>query len=231
MIPWLPPDTPRFPPTHTALKDPNGLLAAGGALTPAWLLLAYRHGIFPWFDEEDVILWWSPAPRMVLLPARVHISRSLRKAMRKDAFEVRFDTAFKEVIGHCASLRKASGTWILPSMQQAYCTLHALGYAHSVEIWLAGELVGGLYGVCIGGQFFGESMFSLHPNASKVALVALARHAEAWGIQAIDCQMHTDHLASMGAELYDRQAFEAMLKACDLDTKADWRLRPELMHV
>ncbi len=231
MIPWLSSDTPHFPSTQHALDDPNGLLAAGGSLSPEWLLCAYRQGIFPWFDEEGLILWWSPAPRMVLIPEKIHLSRSLRKTIRRGQFTIRFDTAFEEVIAQCANLRKEDGTWILPSMQSAYCVMHQLGYAHSVEVWEQGSLVGGLYGLCIGSQFFGESMFSTKPNASKVALIALAKHADLWGIRAIDCQMHTDHLASMGAQLFDRPEFEAMLKGCDCPSAADWRFRPELMHV
>ncbi len=230
MIPWLTPDTPHFPPTDTALEDPNGLLAAGGALTPEWLLAAYRRGIFPWFDDEELILWWSPAPRMILLPEHLHVSRSLRKVLRQGRFDISFNRDFSSVIGSCAALREDTGTWILPSMQSAYSRLHQLGFAHSVEVRQSGELVGGLYGVCLGAQFFGESMFSRVPNASKVALVALARHALAWGIKAIDCQMHTEHLATMGASLYDRAQFESMLEGCDVTTGADWQYRPELMH-
>lgn len=229
MIPWLPPAPPLFPDTRRALADPNGLLAAGGSLTVDWLLAAYRRGIFPWFNQGDPILWWSPAPRMVLRPSEVHVSRSLRKSINKRDLRISFDRAFAQVISHCSSAR--SETWIVPEMQSAYLALHRAGFAHSVEIWRDDSLVGGLYGVCLGRQFFGESMFSLQTDASKIALVALARHCQQWQINAIDCQMHTPHLASLGARLYERPDFEAMLEACDQTSEADWVFRPEWMYV
>ncbi|AFU97833.1 leucyl/phenylalanyl-tRNA--protein transferase [Simiduia agarivorans] len=229
MIPWLEPGAPHFPPVSSALDEPNGLLAAGGELSPEWLIAAYQRGIFPWFDDESVILWWSPAPRMVLLPSAIHLSRSLRKLIRQRRFEIRFDTDFQQVIKHCSSARPE--TWILPSMIEAYVRLHRQGIAHSVEVWQDNQLVGGLYGVHLGGMFFGESMFSNVPNASKLALAALARHAQHWGLHAIDCQMHTEHLASMGATLRSRQEFNAMLKSCHLPLKPDWVYSEQLMDV
>src|SRR5258706_10222366 len=173
MTPWLGGDAP-FPPVSKALKSPNGLLCAGGDLSPRRIVEAYSRGIFPWYSEGDPILWWSPDPRMVLFPDELKISRSLRKSMAHDRYETRFDTAFRGVIEACAAPRDGqAGTWILPEMVEAYTTLHDLGHAHSVESWRKGELVGGLYGVSIGQVFFGESMFSRAPDASKVALVRL----------------------------------------------------------
>lgn len=227
MIPWLEPGAPHFPPVSNALDEPNGLLAAGGELTPEWLTAAYRLGIFPWFDDDAVILWWSPAPRMVLEPAAIHVSRSLRKLIRQGRYQLRFDSAFRNVIEQCSHSR--SETWILPSMIDAYVRLHQRGIAHSVEVWHGNQLVGGLYGVHLGGMFYGESMFSTAPNASKLALVALARHAQHWNLHAIDCQMHTPHLESMGARLRSRRDFSAMLKTCDLPLKPDWIYRDTLM--
>ncbi|MCB1961258.1 MAG: leucyl/phenylalanyl-tRNA--protein transferase [Rhodocyclaceae bacterium] len=197
MIPWL--DAPHFPPVDRALIQPNGLLAAGGALDPEWLLAAYRRGIFPWFSAGEPILWWSPNPRMVLDPTQIKISRSLAKTLRQDRFEVRFDTDFAAVIHACGALRAESGgTWITPAMERAYARLHELGYAHSVECWQDGALVGGAYGVALDRAFFGESMFSRARDASKVALVHLSRRLEARGFGVIDCQMSTAHLQSMG---------------------------------
>lgn len=207
MIPWLA-DTPEFPPVEMALDDPPGLLAAGGALTPEWLLAAYRRGIFPWYSEGQPILWWSLDPRLVLYPSAVRISRSLGKTLRRGQFEVRFDTAFADVIAACAAPREgASGTWITPAMQYAYIAMHELGYAHSVEAWQDGKLVGGLYGMAIGQVYFGESMFSRSTDASKVCLAHLARHLEALNFAVIDCQMTTAHLVSLGACEIPRAAF------------------------
>lgn len=207
MIPWLEPDSP-FPPVETALAEPNGLLAAGGDLGPTRLLAAYRRGIFPWFSEGDPILWWSPDPRMVLVPGGIRITRSLAKTLRNRAYEVRFDSTFDAVIAACAAPRDGRpGTWITQPMQAAYRRLHELGYAHSVETWMDGELAGGLYGVALGRAFFGESMFSLRRDASKIALVALARHLEQRQFGLIDCQMHTPHLESLGARLMPRAVF------------------------
>lgn len=202
-----------FPPTGEALDFPNGLLAAGGDLTPARLLAAYRRGIFPWYEEPQPILWWTPNPRSVLFPAELHVGRSLRKELRRDAFCLGVDTAFPRVMAACAGPRRdAQGTWIGPDMLMAYTALHRLGYAHSIEVLdAAGELVGGLYGVALGGVFFGESMFSHRVNASKVALVGLVDIMRRGGFGLIDCQVGNPHLASLGARDLDRLDFEALL--------------------
>jgi leucyl/phenylalanyl-tRNA--protein transferase len=212
MIPWLRRDTP-FPPVESALRHPAGLLAAGADLSPQRLIDAYRLGIFPWFSAGEPILWWSPDPRMVLFPGEVKISRSLAKRLRRREFEARLDTAFAEVMRACAAPRQgADGTWITPQMQQAYLRLHELGWAHSVETWVEGELVGGLYGIAIGRAFYGESMFARTSDASKVALAHLARHLESRGFGMIDCQMSTAHLESLGAREIPRREFVAALR-------------------
>jgi len=201
-----------FPPVETALREPNGLLAMGGDLSLERLLAAYRHGIFPWFNPGEPILWWSPDPRMVLVPGEIRVTRSLAKRIRNGGFEVRVDTCFAEVMAACAEPRAAAaGTWISPAMRAAYARLHRAGYAHSVEAWKDGALVGGLYGVAIGRAFFGESMFSRVPDASKVALVALARQLQRWGFGLVDCQMETEHLTSMSARPIARGEFCARL--------------------
>jgi len=199
-----------FPDPHGA--DPEGLLAYGGDLCPGRLLSAYAQGIFPWY-EEGPILWFSPDPRMVLRPADLHISRSLRRTLRSGRFGVRFDTVFDDVIRACARTPRPgqSGTWITDDMIDAYCSLHALGYAHSAEAWQGGALVGGLYGVSLGAAFFGESMFAHDPDASKVAFESLVRKISGWGFHFIDCQVYTDHLASLGAEEWSRRDFLASL--------------------
>ncbi|HUX30389.1 MAG: leucyl/phenylalanyl-tRNA--protein transferase [Thiobacillus sp.] len=203
---------PFFPPAETALREPNGLLAMGGDLSPARLLDAYRHGIFPWFNPGDPILWWSPDPRMVLVPCEVRVTRSLARRLRNSGFEMRVDTAFTEVMRACAAPReRETGTWISPAMVAAYSRLFDAGYAHSVETWHDGRLVGGLYGVAIGRMFYGESMFSREPDASKVALVRLARQLQQWDFGLIDCQMETPHLASLGARAMPRAMFTARL--------------------
>ena len=201
-----------FPPVEQALHEPNGLLASGGDLSEPRLLDAYRHGIFPWFSPGDPILWWAPDPRMVLFPDEIHVSRSLAKRMRQSEFEIRTDTAFTAVMQACAALRRTDaghqpGTWISPAMIAAYTRLHHQGHAHSVEVWEHGALVGGVYGVAIGRMFYGESMFSRVPDASKIALVHLCRQLQRWGFGMIDCQMETDHLASMGARPIPRSVF------------------------
>jgi leucyl/phenylalanyl-tRNA--protein transferase len=208
MIPWLYADTP-FPPVSQALKEPNGLLAAGGDLAPARLLDAYRRGIFPWYSPGEPILWWSPDPRMVLFPDQIRITRSLAKTLRNADYTVRLDTAFERVTAACATTPRAgqNGTWITAEMQQAYGRLHDLGYAHSVETWHGGKLVGGLYGVAIGGVFCGESMFSHATDASKIALAHLCRFLTARGFGIIDCQMETAHLSSLGAYLLPRDDY------------------------
>lgn len=214
MIPWLT-DELTFPPLASALAEPdgpNGLLAAGGDLSPQRLLAAYRRGIFPWFSDGDPILWWSPDPRMVLIPDELHITRALAKALRNRPYEIRIDTAFADVMAGCAAPRDAhGGTWILPEMQAAYGTLHELGYAHSIETWIDGQLAGGLYGIALGRAFFGESMFSRHKDASKIALAHLCVLLRQQGFGIIDCQMETSHLASLGARPIPRSDFVARL--------------------
>jgi leucyl/phenylalanyl-tRNA--protein transferase len=202
-----------FPPVESALRDPNGLLAMGGDLSLERLLDAYRHGIFPWFNPGEPILWWSPDPRMVLEPQAIRVTRSLAKRIRNGGFELRVDSAFAEVMRACAMPRDEDvGTWISPPMVAAYTRLFDAGYAHSVETWHDGALVGGLYGVAIGRMFYGESMFSRMPDASKVALVQLARQLRQWGFGMIDCQMETAHLASLGARTMPRVVFTARLE-------------------
>jgi leucyl/phenylalanyl-tRNA---protein transferase len=212
MIPWLRGDAP-FPPLAKALKSPNGLLCAGGDLSPARIVEAYRHGIFPWFSEGDPILWWSPDPRMVLFPDELRVSRSLRRTVARGVYETRFDTAFRDVIEACAAPRDGqSGTWIVPEMVEAYVRLHKLGFAHSVESWRDGELAGGLYGMALGEVFFGESMFTRAPDASKIALVKLVERLHAGGFRVIDCQQATPHLASLGAREIPRNAFAQLVQ-------------------
>lgn len=215
MIPWLSADL-TFPPLSTALTDQdgaNGLLAAGGDLSPQRLLAAYRLGIFPWTSEGNPLLWWSPDPRMVLIPDRLKISRSLAKTLRHKQYEVRLDTAFRQVIEACAQAPRVGqgGTWISTDMQHAYTELHQMGIAHSVETWCEGKLVGGLYGVALGRAFFGESMFARTTDASKIALAHLCAfmHQKSFGI--IDCQMETTHLASLGAMPISRKDFSTAL--------------------
>lgn len=212
MIPWLDTDTP-FPPVSTALQEPNGLLAAGGDLSVARLINAYRQGIFPWYSAGQPVLWWSPDPRMVLAPAEFRISRSLRKRLRRADYEVRVDTCFSEVMRACAQPRDGQqSTWITPEMTAAYHALHRCGIAHCVEAWIEDRLVGGLYGVALGRMFYGESMFSRMSDASKIALAHLVRQLERWGYGLIDCQMHTGHLATLGARSMPRTAFTAKLE-------------------
>jgi leucyl/phenylalanyl-tRNA--protein transferase len=207
MIPWLQPNEP-FPAVEQALVEPNGLLAAGGTLDPDRLVEAYRHGIFPWFNEGEPVLWWSPDPRMVLLPAEIRVTRSLAKTLRKGNYAVRADSAFREVMRACAAPRDGrAGTWINDDMISAYCALHDAGIAHSIEIWIDGTLAGGLYGVALGRMFYGESMFTRVPDASKIALVHLARQLQRWQFGMIDCQMRTDHLARMGGREMPRADF------------------------
>ena len=212
MIPWLRGDAP-FPPVSKALHAPNGLLCAGGDLSPERIVEAYSRGIFPWFSEGDPILWWSPDPRMVLFPEELKVSRSLRKAVARGAYETRFDTAFRAVMEACAQPRDGQGgTWIVPEMVAAYTQLHERGLAHSVESWQGDELVGGLYGVALGKVFFGESMFARRPDASKVALVKLVERLRAAGYRVIDCQQATAHLASLGAREIPRKEFARLVQ-------------------
>jgi len=200
-----------FPPSYLAERD--GLLAVGGDLSAERLLLAYRQGIFPWYTEKTPILWWSPDPRLVLFPAELKISISLRRVLRKNVFSVTFDRAFADVIRRCAEVRRArdDSTWIVPEMVTAYSRLHRLGYAHSVESWHEGELVGGLYGMALGRVFYGESMFTRKTDASKVALVHLVDLLTRGGFQLIDCQVTTAHLQSMGAREISRRRFLTLL--------------------
>ena len=210
MIPWLHPGDPpdAFPPVETALTDPDGLLCVGGDLSPTRLLAAYRRGIFPWFSEGQPILWWSPDPRTVLYPAEFKVSRSLAKTIRNRGFAVSVDRAFAEVMAHCADERlRPEGTWISPQMRAAYQRLHELGLAHSYETWDGGRLVGGLYGVELGQVFFGESMFSLERDASKVALAALVRAMHERNGRLIDCQVASAHLETLGARSIPRRQF------------------------
>ena len=214
-----------FPPISTALKEPDGLLAIGGDLSPERLLHAYRRGIFPWYNEGQPILWWSPDPRWVLEPAAVKISRSLHKTLKQKIFNVTFDTHFHKVVEQCAAPRKDSdATWITSDIMQGFNLLHRQGYAHSIECWSDGRLAGGLYGIAIGKVFFGESMFSRKSDASKVALVCLARQLQAWDFRIIDCQIHSRHLESLGAKSMSRHNFAAQLKQfCTPHIHHDWR--------
>jgi leucyl/phenylalanyl-tRNA---protein transferase len=224
MLTWLQRDSLDFPPLNKALREPNGLLAAGGDLRPERLIQAYRHGCFPWFQDGQPILWWSPDPRTVLLPDNLHVSRSLAKVMRQGRYRVTFDQAFAEVIRACAAPRSyAAETWITSPMQDAYLELHQRGIAHSVEVWRDDLLVGGLYGLAMGQLFFGESMFSRADNASKVGFVTLVEHLKDWGFVLIDCQMPTEHLLSLGAQTISRTEFAGYLNAhLDQFCQADW---------
>jgi len=198
----------QFPNAELALTEPNGLLAIGGDLDPARILNAYRHGIFPWFSDDQPILWWSPDPRMILHPQELSVSRSLRKAIRKTEYQWSYDRAFAKVIHACAQPRpKQPETWITSEMMNAYITLHQLGHAHSFETWHNGKLVGGLYGIAIGQVFFGESMFSHESNASKIAFVLAVNQLQQWGYQLIDCQVESSHLENFGATNIPRLLF------------------------
>ncbi|MBU1329422.1 MAG: leucyl/phenylalanyl-tRNA--protein transferase [Gammaproteobacteria bacterium] len=225
MLTWLSRDSLAFPPLQQALREPNGLLAAGGDLSAERLIAAYRHGCFPWYQDGQPLLWWSPDPRTVLFPDELHVSRSLAKVLRQQHFTISFDQDFAAVIAACAAPRDyADGTWITDAMQQAYLELHRRGLAHSVEVRQDGVLVGGLYGLAMGRLFFGESMFSRTDNASKVGFVTLVRHLQAAGFSLIDCQMPTQHLHSLGARAISRANFASYL-ARDLDAPCpvDWR--------
>lgn len=206
--------TGAFPDVSEALREPDGLLAVGGDLSVARLVNAYRHGIFPWYSDGDPILWWSPDPRTVLIPDQLRQSRSLRKLLRRRVLGVTMDRDFAAVIKACAEPREpGGGTWLVPEMISAYRALHVRGIAHSVEVWQDARLVGGLYGVAVGGVFFGESMFSRVSNASKVALVHLCQRLADWGFGMIDCQVLTGHLIRMGATQVRRARFVRMLEA------------------
>lgn len=218
-----------FPPVHLA---EDGLLALGGDLKPERLLLAYSQGIFPWYAENLPILWHSPDPRMVLENSELVVQRSLRKAIRRRPYELKTDTAFRDVLAGCAEAPRPgqSGTWLIPEMVEAYIKLHELGFAHSFEAWREGTLVGGLYGVSLGGAFFGESMFARAPDASKIAFTACVRQLAAWGIGLIDCQVHTEHLARFGAYEVSRLTYMELLKpALDEPTRrGTWTFEMDL---
>lgn len=207
MIPWLTGETP-FPPVHSALIEPNGLLAAGQELSPERVIEAYRQGVFPWFNPGEPVLWWSPDPRMILRPAEFKLSRSLRQRIKRGGYEIRVDRCFSRVMQYCAEPRDGQqGSWIGQAMRDVYFRLHQLGYAHSIETWMDGELAGGLYGIAIGRMFYGESMFSRRTDASKLALAHLCQRLDECGYALIDCQMETAHLASLGAYPISRATF------------------------
>jgi leucyl/phenylalanyl-tRNA---protein transferase len=228
MIPFLGPADP-FPPVEQALDQPDGLLAAGGSLTTRRLVDAYRRGIFPWFNEGDPILWWSPDPRTVLRPSRLHVSHSLRKKLRKGSFLVTIDRAFARVLDGCAAPRTGDrGTWLSMPMRRAYTALHLAGLAHSIEVWMDGELAGGIYGVGIGRMFFGESMFTRRTDASKIAMARLAAQLERWDCPLIDCQLETDHLLSLGAEHMPRRAFVAEVERLTKLAAPRWEIDADL---
>lgn len=226
-LPWLHDEDFEFPDPASALKEPNGLLAAGGSLAPERLLEAYSKGIFPWFEADQPILWWTPDPRMVLFPEELHISRSLARAMRKSRHRITSDTAFRHVISACAGARPNSrGTWITPEMIDAYCTLFGMGAAHSVEVWDEDRLVGGLYGVAMGDVFFGESMFSRQDNTSKFAFTWLVRKLAGLGYRMIDCQVSNPFLAGFGAREIPRAQFISLLPECEYGrNRAHWPLQ------
>jgi len=227
-IAWLQRTDPptALPPTSRALTEPNGLLAVGGALTPEWLIHAYRRGVFPWFSAEQPILWWAPDPRAVLLPAEFHVSRSLARSIGRRGYETRIDTAFTAVIEACAGPRHGMpGTWITREMHEAYVLLHRRGLAHSFETWHEGRLVGGLYGVGLGRVFFGESMFTRATDASKVALARLVSECVSRNVPLIDCQMPSPHLASLGSRSIPRWDFEARLAELVDSRVPVWRER------
>ncbi|MGH1371570.1 MAG: leucyl/phenylalanyl-tRNA--protein transferase [Cellvibrionaceae bacterium] len=211
-LPWLESFSTEFPDTRNALDDPNGLLAAGDTLSTDQLLAAYQKGIFPWFEDGQPVLWWSPSPRLVLRPEQLHISKSMRKVLRRGLYTVTTNKCFDAVIRACAAPRdEQDGTWITEEIVESYNQLHTLGFAHSVEVWQHQELVGGLYGIALGKVFFGESMFSLASNASKFGFITLIENLRALNYQLIDCQVHSDHLASLGAKEISRAEFENYL--------------------
>jgi leucyl/phenylalanyl-tRNA--protein transferase len=214
VIPWLDSAAAAadFPPAEAALANPPGLLAAGGDLAPARLLAAYRRGIFPWYEDGQPILWWCPDPRAVLFPGELRVSRSLKRTLRRELFLASVDQDFEAVIEACARRETAAGTWITREMSAAYSRLHELGYAHSIEVWRGGELAGGIYGVLLGGVFFGESMFSRVSDASKVAMVHLRDFGQPRGLALIDCQIPSRHLASLGSREIPRRAFLDLLE-------------------
>lgn len=221
--------TDRFPFPDPREADPEGLVASGGDLNPQRVLAAYAQGIFPWpYDARTPLLWFSPDPRMVLRPAELHVSRSLQKTIKKRLFDIRFDTAFNDVIRQCAKIRRPGqrGTWITEEIIRAYGKLHEMGFAHSAEAWSEDKLVGGVYGISLGAAFFGESMFALRPDASKAAFVTLVKQLQAWNFQFLDCQIYTEHLARFGATPWPRADFlNALAKALKEPTRqGPWKL-------
>jgi leucyl/phenylalanyl-tRNA---protein transferase len=213
---WLDPRNPRqpFPPQHLAMRDPNGLLAIGGDLSPTRLLNAYAQGIFPWYNPDEPILWWCPDPRAVLIPAQFHVSRSLARRLRKNDYAVTLNRAFPAVLDACSAPRaRGRGTWLGPEMKQAYQDLHERGHAQSIEVWQRGELAGGLYGVSIGRAFYGESMFSRIDDGSKIALHYLCGQLRRWEFELMDCQISSPHLVTLGATELPRERFLALLRA------------------
>lgn len=223
-----------FPDVRMALRRPNGLLAVGGNLSVRRLLDAYRHGVFPWYSHDEPILWWSPDPRGVLVPERLHVSRSLAKTLRRGELRIVADTAFRATMLACATVRRErQGTWITPDMIDAYLRLHARGHAHSIEVWDGDALVGGLYGVAVGRVFCGESMFSRERDASKAALVALCRQLVRWGFPLIDTQLPSEHLTTLGAETMPRARFVALVEQWrDVPgPPGPWTLDPDLLQI
>lgn len=228
-IPWLENNGDRFPDVELALTDPDGLLAVGGELSIARLMNAYSSGIFPWYEEDQPVLWWSPNPRCVLYPDQIHVSRSLKKTLRKTRFKVTFDTAFSDVIALCADLRAdQEGTWITSDIMASFQQLHELGIAHSVEVWELNnekpQLVGGLYGIAMGKVFFGESMFSRRTDASKIALTHLCQQLQSWNFDLIDCQVDSEHLQSLGTTMLARSEFITHITASIDDPQhSNWK--------
>ena len=224
-IPWLE-STDRFPPLNCALQSPNGLLAAGADLSSSRLIEAYESGIFPWYEDGQPLLWWSPDPRAILRPQSIKISKSLKKRLRRHQFDIFIDRDFSAVVTACAAPRSyASGTWITPEMLDSYCHLHELGFAHSFEVYDSDKLVGGLYGVSVGNLFCGESMFHIATDASKVAFAHLAQFMADNGATMIDCQLENDHLVSLGCELIPREEYVKALKLARLSSGPDWTQR------
>jgi len=234
MVPWLNADELSFPPLDQALAEPDGLIAVGGDLRPARLLSAYQRGIFPWYEDPQPILWWSPDPRTVLFPERVHISRSLRRRLRRSGFTVSADIDFDAVIQGCAAFsQRRPGTWITRDMAQAYGQLHRDGIAHSIEVWEHNRLVGGLYGIALGQIFFGESMFSRQTDASKIVITLLIAHLEYWGYRLLDCQVVSEHLRSLGASVMPRAEFSALLEihaAAEIRPHHQWTVNHEILQ-
>ena len=222
-----------FPEASLALQDPDGLLAIGGDLSEKRILAAYRQGIFPWYSDDQPILWWSPDPRMVLYPDNLHISKSLRKTLRRENYSITFDKVFHQVVDECSAPRNyTDDTWITDEMKQAYIRLHQSGYAHSVECWQDQELIGGLYGIAIGKVFFGESMFANKADASKIAFIYLARQLQNWGYQLIDCQVYSQHLASLGAINISRDDFIRQIQQlCAMEVDHHWQCEMKVSDI